>query len=110
MERSEKPASQAPLRPRQGSRFSRCEARPSELASASRVKSATLARPSFGWLRVQGREGAISAPGAGADLGAGSGAAEVAVGGGVALAAEVRAGRALTRWPYGELCWPADWP
>jgi len=69
-----------------------------------RVKSATLARPSFGWLRVQGREGALSAPGAGADLGAGSGAAEVAVGGGVALAAE------SARWPYGELCWPADWP
>jgi hypothetical protein len=40
--------------------------------------------------------------------GAGSGAADVAVGGGVALAAEVRAGRALTRWPYGELCWPAE--
>ena len=69
-----------------------------------RVKSATLARPSFGWLRVRGREGALSAPGAGADLGAGSGAAEVAVGGGVALAAE------SARWPYGELCWPADWP
>jgi hypothetical protein len=40
------------------------------------------------WLRVQGREGALSAPGAGAGLCAGSGAAEVAVGGGVALAAE----------------------
>ena len=29
-------------------------------------------------------------------------------GGGVALAAGVRAGRALTRWPYGELCWSAE--
>jgi hypothetical protein len=55
-----------------------------------------------GWLRVQGREGALSAPGEGAGLGAESGAAEVAVGGGVALAAE------SARWPYGELCWPAD--
>ena len=26
----------------------------------------------------------------------------------MALAAEARAGRALTRWPYGELCWPAE--
>jgi len=32
-----------------------------------------------GWLRVQGREGALSAPGEGAGLGAGSGAADVAV-------------------------------
>ena len=35
---------------------------------------------------------------------AGSGAADVTVGGGVALTAE------SARWPYGELCWPADWP
>ena len=50
------------------------------------------------------REGALSAPGGGAGLGAESGAADVAISGVVALAAE------SARWPYGELCWPADWP
>jgi hypothetical protein len=36
-----------------------------------------LAAGSLGWLRVQGREGALSAPGGGAGLGARSGAADV---------------------------------
>ena len=55
----QKPTSQAPWEPRQGSSFSRCYARPSEPASDGRVKSWTLARRSFGVASCPGARGRV---------------------------------------------------